>query len=324
MPRFVVLQRTPSGYWARTLTPDETKIIQGFPECFQLRGSEYARFTQTGNAVPPPMVTAVVRALDRPSVSPADLTWDMDAEEEEQEELEDASIEPERHVGFVKLSVLVACESSHEVSRRFRELGHDAYSCDLLPADNEVDEPWHIQGDALQIITEPRWDLVIAHPPCTYLCSSGLHWNKRRKANGELLFPDRERDTQKAIEFFMQFTKLQCHWAIENPVGRMSTAFKPPTQYIQPYEYGDDASKKTGLWLHRLPPLTPTGYAEPRMVKQASGKLLPRWSNQDDSGQNNVQRGKDQWKVRSKTWPGVADAMARQWSSHIMAEKLAS
>lgn len=224
-----------------------------------------------------------------------------------------------------RLLVLVACESSHEVSSRFRNLGHEAYSCDLLPADNPKDARWHIQDDALKVIHWKKWDLVIAHPPCTYLCSAGLHWKDSKLKDGTLRYPDREKCTDEAAKFFMEFTKLDCHWAIENPVGCMSTRYRKPDQYIQPYEYGSNASKQTGLWLHKLPKLVPTERAEPvAWVKsEKTGKMLPRYANQtpEYDTQNKVPRGtkrSEVWKWRSKTWPGVADAMADQWSNYIL------
>lgn len=149
------------------------------------------------------------------------------------------------------------------------------------------------------------WDLVISHPPCTYLCSSGLHWNKRR--------PEREESTQNAALFFLEVVR-RCNsfarsWAIENPVGCMSRLYRRPDQYVQPYEYGDDASKRTCLWLHNLMPLRPTRFVTPRLV---DGK--PRYANQTDSGQNKLPPSKDRSKLRSKTYQGIADAMAEQWT----------
>ncbi len=181
------------------------------------------------------------------------------------------------------MRVLIACECSGIVRAAFRLHGHDAYSCDLKPS--ETDSPKHIIGDAIQVAHNGRWDLVIAHPPCTYLCSSGLHWNYRR--------PERKKQTEHAAAFFLAFTQLRCKWAIENPVGCMSRLYRKPNQIIQPYEYGEDASKKTCLWLSGLPLLRPTCYYPPRMV---SGR--PRWGNQTDSGQ-----------------AGIAMAMADQWGN---------
>jgi hypothetical protein len=133
----------------------------------------------------------------------------------------------------------------------------------------------HYQGDVRDIIGG-GWNLMIAHPDCTYLCSSGLHWNKR--------VPGRQQKTEKALEFVRLLLDAPIeHIGLENPVGCISTRIRPPDQWIQPYQFGHDASKKTGLWLKNLPKLTPTKFVEPRMV---NGK--PRWANQTDSGQNRL------------------------------------
>lgn len=197
------------------------------------------------------------------------------------------------------MKVLVACEYSGVVRDAFIAAGHDAMSCDLLPTDSPGP---HHQGDVLKILDQ-GWDLMIAHPPCTYLCSSGLHWNKKR--------PEREAKTTAAVEFVRQLLAAPIPMiALENPVGRLSTAIRKADQYIQPYQYGADASKKTGLWLIGLPLLEPTEYVEPRVV---GGKS--RWANQTDGGQNRLPPSADRWKLRSTTYDGIADAMAAQWGS---------
>lgn len=201
------------------------------------------------------------------------------------------------------MRVLVACESSGVVREAFRALGHSAYSCDLLPAEDGSD--YHIQQDVREVVRYDTWDLMIAHPPCTYLSSSGMHWTTRGLRDPML--------TESAVGFFMLFTRTEIpHVAIENPVGVMSTRYRKPDQYIQPYQFGEDASKKTGLWLRDLPPLVPTEYVEPRLV---NGKA--RWSNQTDSGQNRLGPSSDRWKIRSNTYPGIAKAMAEQWTKYI-------
>jgi len=199
------------------------------------------------------------------------------------------------------MRVLIACESSGVVREAFRSLGHDAYSCDLLPDDSG--SPWHLQDDALSVLDRMGFDLLIAHPPCTYLCASGLHWNKRR--------PERNAQTAEALAFVEALMNADVsRIAIENPVGRIGTAIRPADQYIQPYEFGHDASKRTGLWLKNLPPLLPTQPVAPRMV---NGR--PRWANQTDSGQNKLAPSVDRWRERSKTYEGIAEAMADQWGS---------
>ena len=201
------------------------------------------------------------------------------------------------------MKILVACETSATVRDAFRKLGHDAWSCDLLPC--EGDPAWHIQGGALETAYGQTWDMMIAHPPCTYLCSSGLHWNKRR--------PERAVLTEEALRFAINLASAPIPLvAIENPIGRLNTAWKKPTQTIQPHQFGHDASKATCLWLKGLEPLVPTKWVEPRMV---DGR--PRWANQTDSGQNKLGPSPDRWKERSRTYQGIADAMAAQWGKNL-------
>lgn len=219
------------------------------------------------------------------------------------------------------MNVLIACEYSAVVRDAFRARGHNAWSCDLLPCEGDV--KWHLQGDALVAAKCLRWDLMIAHPPCTYLCSSGLHWNSKTPGRAEL--------TKQALKFVQDL--LNCDIpkiALENPIGRIGTAIRKADQYVQPYEYGHDASKKTGLWLKGLPLLEPTKMIAPRFV--CCGETLPegvgkygcpycqgdkkpkmRWANQTNSGQNKLGPSNDRWKIRSKTYQGIADAMAEQW-----------
>ena len=195
------------------------------------------------------------------------------------------------------MKILIACEFSGTVRDAFSRLGHYAVSCDLLPTDAPGR---HYKGDVMDIIGD-NWDLMIAHPPCTYLCSSGLHWNKRR--------PERAQMTEEALQFVRSLLDAPIpRIALENPIGAISTRIRKPDQTIQPYQYGHDASKSTCLWLKGLPPLRPTKMIEPRIV---NGK--PRWGNQTDSGQNKLPPSEDRWKLRSETYQGIAEAMAHQW-----------
>jgi hypothetical protein len=197
------------------------------------------------------------------------------------------------------MKILVACESSGTVRDAFIAKGHQAVSCDILPS--ETGGP-HIQGDVLDVIVVDReWDMMIAHPPCTYLSASGMHWTTRGLRDPKL--------TEDALAFVRKLLDADIDKiAVENPVGAISTRIRKPDQYIHPYQFGDDASKKTGLWLKGLPCLVPANYIEPRMV---GGK--PRWSNQTDSGQNRLGPSQDRWRQRSKTYQGIALAMANQW-----------
>jgi hypothetical protein len=202
------------------------------------------------------------------------------------------------------MRVLVAFECSGVVRDAFRAKGHDAYSCDLKMTDPP--SAHHLHGDAMKALYLMPWDLVIAHPPCTYLCSSGLHWNHRR--------PERQKLTDDAVfevRLFVDAAKAYVQplrLAIENPVGCLSTRLRKPDQIIQPYHFGEDASKATCLWLWGLPPLRPTGFVEPRMV---AGK--PRWANQTDSGQNRLGPSPERAADRARTYNGIAAAMAAQW-----------
>lgn len=197
------------------------------------------------------------------------------------------------------MRVLIACESSGTVRDAFKQLGHYAMSCDLLPTEVEGN---HYQGDVFDILGD-GWDLLIAHPPCTCLCSSGMHWTTRGLRDPQL--------TEDALLFVQRLMDAPIQRiAIENPVGVISTRIRKPDQIIQPYQFGDDASKKTCLWLKGLPVLEHIQYIEPRIV---NGK--PRWANQTDSGQNKLSPSVDRWKERSKTYQGIACAMANQWGN---------
>lgn len=197
------------------------------------------------------------------------------------------------------LRVLVACESSGVVREAFNALGHVATSCDMLDTVLPGD---HYKGKVEDILGN-EWDLIIAHPPCTYLCSSGMHWTTRGMRDPQL--------TEDALEFVRHLMNANCpRIAIENPVGCISTRIRKADQYIQPHEFGEDASKRTGLWLKGLPLLNGTKDIAPRIV---DGKK--RWANQTDSGQNKLAPSNDRWRERSKTYQGIADAMALQWGT---------
>lgn len=196
------------------------------------------------------------------------------------------------------MRVLVACERSGVVRRAFRERGHDAWSCDLEAADDG--DAHHIKGCALAAAAL-GWDLMIAHPPCTYLSASGLHWNARN--------PTRTEKTEQGLIFVLALMNAGVpRWAIENPVSCISTRIGKPTQIIQPHQFGHDASKTTCLWLRDLPKLRPTSHVAPRMV---DGK--PRWGNQNDNGQNVLGQSKGRQCERSQTYEGIGRAMADQW-----------
>lgn len=190
------------------------------------------------------------------------------------------------------MKVLIACEFSGIVRDAFWRRGHSAFSCDFL--DTETNPTVHYVDDVLNRIDE-GWDLMIAHPPCTYLAVSGLHWNKR--------IPERAAKTEEALQFIRALLDAPIpKIALENPIGCISTRIRKPDQIIQPWQFGEDASKATCLWLKGLAPLKPTN-----IIKKA------RYANQTPSGQNKLGPSPDRWKERSRTYQGIADAMAEQW-----------
>jgi hypothetical protein len=214
------------------------------------------------------------------------------------------------------MRVLVFGEYSGRIRNAFRALGHDAWSCDLLPAEDASD--YHLQGDGFDYAESQHWDLIIAHPDCQYLTNSA-EWLYRDQQTKNLkpdtLFGAARREArEQAIAFVKRIDALKVKkLCIENPIGVLSDRFRKPDQYIQPYQYGDDASKKTCLWTRGLPDLEATHYVEPRWVVGENGRPLPRWSNQTDSGQERSPPSEDRWKDRSRTFQGWADAMAIQW-----------
>ena len=209
------------------------------------------------------------------------------------------------------MRILIACEFSGVVSHAFRKRGHEVTSCDLLPLSpklkhsptpEEFKEMYmnHIGGDVTNILTQ-SWDMMIAFPPCTYLCASGMHWTYRGLRDPEL--------TEKAVKFVMSlWTSKIPKICVENPVGILSTRIGKPDQIIQPYWFGHDASKSTCLWLKNLPPLKGTAYIPPRIEE---GKN--RWGNQTKSGCDRTPPSKDRGLKRSVTYAGIAEAMAEQW-----------
>ena len=231
-------------------------------------------------------------------------------------------------------NVLIACEESQTVCKAFRKLGFNAYSCDILPCSGGHPE-WHLHCDVLGVIRDKRgtletgdefvldgeWDLMIAHPPCTYLSVSGARWYyhpedkdlpiEQRRPHPN--FPTRAQDRKEAIEFFLALANADIpRIAIENPVGIMSKLFHKPNQIVQPYWFGDEATKTTCLWLKNLPQLTPTKIVgKGERVVLSSGKSLPKWYSDSFNTKISTEMRRT---LRSKTFQGFADAMAEQWS----------
>ena len=226
-----------------------------------------------------------------------------------------------------KFKLLVCCEESQRVCIAFRERGWEAYSCDIEPCSGGHPE-WHIQQDVLPLINgdcefdtfdgehhviRGEWDLLICHPPCTYLCSLGTVWFAEKYPLEQRL--KRKKNQEDAVNFFMIFVNAKCdHVAIENPVGIMSTRYKKPSQYIQPYEYGHPFTKKTCLWLKGLNTLVPTNIVEPSGGHWVSAGIKNRESQNKAVNKSGVGKSK---KNRSKTFEGIAQAMADQWGSYI-------
>ncbi len=203
------------------------------------------------------------------------------------------------------MKILVACEESQVVTKAFRDRGHEAYSCDILDCSGGHPE-WHIQGDVKNEL-EKDWDMVLAFPPCTHLAVSGAAHFEKKRADGR---------QQEGIDFFMLFANLDHvpKVAIENPIGIMSKEWRKPDQIIQPYEFGEDASKRTCLWLKGLPILIETCRVVGRFVTTPSGKVVERWSNQcSNYGHDKTSPSPERSRIRSKTYNGIALAMANQW-----------
>ena len=212
------------------------------------------------------------------------------------------------------MKILVGCEESQAVTIELRELGHEAFSCDLQACSGGYPE-YHLQMDVFEAIKLKKWDMGIFFPTCTFLtCSAEWAYKdiQTKKMKPTTLIGEERRQARiKAIQFVKDlYYSAIPKVGIENPIGVLSSQFRKPDQIIQPYQFGNDASKSTCLWLKGLPKLEPTQYIEPRIV---NGKK--RWANQTDSGQNKLAPSLDRAKLRSKTYSGIAQAMANQWAS---------
>lgn len=224
------------------------------------------------------------------------------------------------------MRVLVACEESQSVTIEMRRFGHEAYSCDLIPCSGGHPE-WHIRWDALAMINgncsfltcdgelhsiEGKWDMLIAHPPCTYLTVTGNRWFNVERYGEKAI--RRRKDKEEAVKFFMAFVNADCEKiAIENPIGSMSTDYRKPDQIIHPYMFGDPERKSTCLWLKGLHPLKPTDIVEPRVIKYKNGKGTDSPWHMETMKLPPAERAK----ARSKTFHGIARAMAEQWAGDI-------
>lgn len=221
------------------------------------------------------------------------------------------------------MKILIACEESQAIALAFRKLGFEAYSCDLLPCSGGHPE-WHYQEDVFSVIERENWDMMIAHPPCTYLTSSGVQWLshpedkdlpfEERRAHPK--YPNRRKDMLDSVEFVKALYNCKIPMvAIENPIGLLSTRWRKPDQIIQPYMFGDEATKSTCLWLKNLPQLTPTKMVDKgEYVTYSSGKKMPKWY---ADALTNAKTDAERRTLRSKTFQGIADAIAKQWSEAL-------
>ncbi len=200
------------------------------------------------------------------------------------------------------MKILVACEESQAVTKELRRLGHEAWSCDIEPCSGGHPE-WHLQEDVTPLLKQ-HWDMIIAFPPCTHLAVSGAAWFEQKRKDGR---------QQEGIDFFMLFANADCERiAIENPVGIMSSVYKKPSQIVQPYEYGHMEQKKTCLWLKGLPLLQSTNNVYDQVME------LPK--NQRER-LHYLPPSPERAKLRSKTFQGIAKAMAEQWAGDITKEE---
>lgn len=214
-----------------------------------------------------------------------------------------------------KLKVLIACEFSGAIRNEFRKLGHDAFSCDIVPSvDNS---PYHYISDVRNVMNAYKWDLMIAHPPCTYLTLAGNRWFKPEYKDK---YPTRERDRSEAIEFFMELYNADIpHIAVENPIGIMSSVFRKPDQIIQPWQFGDPFQKSTCLWLKNLPKLEHTNVVDKGEMyefvsKKGVKKRQPKWYFDALIGKSPEERQK----IRNTTFQGIAQAIADQYSKYVL------
>lgn len=240
---------------------------------------------------------------------------------------------------MIEKNILIACEESQTVCKEFRKLGYNAYSCDLLESSGGHPE-WHFKADVFEIIENKggqlengeeflignngKWDLMVAHPPCTFLSVSGARWFYHpddkdlpvRMRRPHPKFTNRVRDREEAADFFMKLVNVDIDKiAIENPVGYMSSFYRKPDQIVQPYHFGDSASKKTCLWLKNLPKLNPTKIVgEGEYIQFSSGRRIPKWYS---DGLTKTKSSEERRRWRSKTFQGFASAVANQWGGTL-------
>lgn len=294
---------------ARSITMREAARIQSFPDDYEFIGSNAYVYKMIGNAVPPVFANKIAKTIK-------------------------IALNTKKETKIKRnFNILIACEESQRVCIEFRKLGYNAFSCDLLPCSGGHPE-WHIKGDCLKVIqtksgilqngermSVDKWDMMIAHPPCTFLSSSGAKWyyhpddkdkpiNERRP---HPRFPNRAKDRAEAIEFFKTLANADIKYiAIENPIGIMSSHYRKADQIVQPWQFGDEASKSTCLWLKNLPKLRATKIvSKGEILTLSSGKKIPKWYSDALSNAKNADERRN---LRSKTFEGIAKAIAKQYS----------
>ena len=337
----------PDSKQARSITVREAALLQSFPEDYVFTGSNGAAYKMIGNAVPPLLAEKIAVSLSesvKTKNSAVKKTQDTALVSDiiNEVQLPTLTVKKPMSVGsknkiVKKLKILVACEESQAVTKELRELGHDAYSCDLLPSSGGHPE-WHFNCDVFKVIekkggklengkrltSKKPWDMMIAHPPCTYLAVSGAQWYyhpEDKHLPGEMRrphpkYPNRADDREDGVNFFIRLWNADIpRIAIENPIGIMSSRLCKPSQIVQPFHFGDEARKTTCFWLKNLPPLEHTDVVgEGERVVFKSGKSQPKWYSDAFSKSKSDEERRT---MRSKTFPGMARQVALQWTNEL-------